>query len=224
MKKKLILCVVTFLFPVAFSVAQSTDFGAILGVSYEKKLYKDFSLTIQEEVRFQNNFMCFGRLKSEIGVDYSFLKKRLNAEVNFQHLLYNQLTFLENRYRANIALTYAERVRQWKFSYKARFQFLFYDELRGEHMLNPKIYMRNRVEAEYSFSAKPLKIALSSEWFLRVNNPKMNIVDAVRTTLSFNYRLNKESSFTFFLRSNHEIQVRSPEYVYYVGCIYNFKH
>ncbi|MBO4232552.1 MAG: hypothetical protein J5862_04890, partial [Bacteroidales bacterium] len=76
----------------------------------------------------------------------------------------------------------------------------------------------------YSFFSKPLKIAVSEEFFWRINHPSKKIIDALRTVLSFEYRIDKENFMTFYLRADNEIQVANPKNTYYIGIIYSFKN
>lgn len=202
--------------------AQTHDFGGIVGAEASKKL-SDFSLFAETEVRFNGNFTDFNRFKLNVGGDYSFFQKRFKAGVGASYFYRNKTDYYENTFRTTLNLSYSEKISQFKISYRARFQFDFYDNRTAYHKLNPKIYMRNRLEGEYSFFSKPIKISLSEEFFWRLNHPSNKIIDALRTVVSLNYRIDKCNYLTFFLRADNEIQVADPENTYYIGIIYSFK-
>jgi len=202
--------------------AQNVDFGGIVGAEASKKL-SHFELSAGAEGRVNNNFTNFNRLKIKAGCDYTFFKKRFKTGISANYLLRDKTEYFENAYRANLNLSYSEKIKQFKISYRARFQFDFYDNRTAYHKLNPKIYMRNRLEGEYEFFSKPLKISVSEEFFWRLNHPSKKIIDALRTVLSFSYRFDKSNSMTFYLRSDNEIQVAAPENTFYIGVIYSFK-
>ena len=220
MKRLLIAVVCLLVQSVLF--AQSTDFGAIVGAEATKK-FSHFGLTAEAEGRFNHNFTNFSRLKLSAGADYTFFHKRFKVGTSFNYIYRDKTEYYENMYKLNLNLSYSEKIKQFKIGYRARFQFDFYDNRTAYHKLNPKIYMRNRFEGEYSFFSKPLKIAVSEEFFWRLNHPSKKIIDALRTIISLNYRIDKSNSLTFFLRADNEVQVSDPENIYYVGIIYHFK-
>ncbi len=219
---KRFIIIVACLFAWLAPFAQTTDFGGILGVEATKKL-SAFGLSAGAEGRFNHNFTNFSRLKLEAGADYTFFQKRFKVGTSFNYIYRDKTEYYESMYKLNLNLSYNEKIKQFKIGYRARFQFDFYDNRTAYHKLNPKIYMRNRVECEYSFFSKPLKIALSEEFFWRLNHPSKKIIDALRTIISLNYRIDKTNSLTFFLRADNEVQVSNPENIYYIGIVYHFK-
>ena len=204
--------------------SQSTDFGGILEIDFEKKLKKSFEISFEEEIKFDHCLTQYDRFKSVVNANYILLNKHIKAGISFEYIYkMNDEKIFQNRYRINANIGYYEKIKQFRFNYRIKFQNTFKDELRGEYRVNPEMYLRNRIELGYSFIKKPVKLALSTEFFLRVNNPGQNIIDNVRTVLSADYRLKKQHTLTFFIRADNEIQVNNPENIYYLGIIYKLK-
>ena len=217
----LIICIVCF--PV-FMKGQTHETGAIFGVEYEKKVVKGLHFGLDGQLRFNQNFTNFDRLRLGAGLDYTFCKKRLKVGAAGFYLLGDKGTYYENRGRVQATLSYTERIQQFKIGLRARAQSTFYDERRGEHKFNPKTYFRGRLQFEYEFFGKPIKIFASTEFFLRLYKKDNCFIDNFRTIAGIDYRLTQGSSLTFSFRSENEIQVKNPENIYYFCIAYNFKH
>ena len=203
--------------------AQTTDFGAIVGAGYSGKIVKGFGYSVEGEVKTGGNFTEFNRFKASAGLGYSFWKSRFKVSADFDYILKNRETYLENRYRVSGGLTYSEKIRSFKLSLRSKYQASFYDESRAEHKFNPKTYVRNRFEISYSFFSKPVKLYASTEMFIRLYKKDARFIDEMRTVVGVTYRLNKNNSLDFYLRSDNEVQVKNPTNIYYIGVGYSFK-
>ena len=203
--------------------AQTTDFGAIVGAGYSGKIVKGFGYSVEGEVKTSGNFTEFNRFKASAGLGYSFWKSRFKVSADFDYILKNRETYLENRYRVSGGLTYSEKIRSFKLSLRSKYQASFYDESRAEHKFNPKTYVRNRFEISYSFFSKPVKLYASTEMFIRLYKKDARFIDEMRTVVGVTYRLNKNNSLDFYLRSDNEVQVKNPANIYYIGIGYSFK-
>ena len=203
--------------------AQTTDFGAIVGAGYSGKIVKGFGYSVEGEVKTSGNFIEFNRFKASAGLGYSFWKSRFKVSADFDYILKNRQTYLENRYRVSGGLTYSEKIRSFKLSLRSKYQASFYDESRADHKFNPKTYVRNRFEISYSFFSKPVKLYASTEMFIRVYKKDARFIDEMRTVVGVTYRLNKNNSLDFYLRSDNEVQVKNPANIFYIGVGYNFK-
>ena len=203
--------------------AQTTDFGAIVGAGYSGKIVKGFGYSVEGEVKTSGNFIDFNRFKASAGLGYSFWKSRFKVSADFDYILKNRQTYMENRYRVSGGLTYSEKIRSFKLSLRSKYQASFYDESRAAHKFNPKTYVRNRFEISYSFFSKPVKLYASTEMFIRVYKKDARFIDEMRTVVGVAYRLNKNNSLDFYLRADNEVQVKNPANIFYVGVGYNFK-
>ena len=203
--------------------AQTTDFGAIVGAGYSGKIVKGFGYSVEGEVKTSGNFIDFNRFKASAGLGYSFWKSRFKVSADFDYILKNRQTYMENRYRVSGGLTYSEKIRSFKLSLRSKYQASFYDESRAEHKFNPKTYVRNRFEISYSFFSKPVKLYASTEMFIRLYKKDARFIDEMRTIVGVTYRLNKNNSLDFYLRADNEVQVKNPTNIYYIGVGYNFK-
>ncbi len=204
-------------------LAQTTDFGMIVGAGYSGKIVNGLGYSIEGEVKSCDNFIGFNRVKADAGIDYSFWKKRIKLGAEFDYILKNQENFLENRYRLNAVLAYTERIRSFKISYRVKFQSTFFDSRHSYNKFNPKNYIRNRLQFEYKFFSKPISIFASAEFFLRLYKYDARFVDSWRTITGVTYRIDQNSSIDFYLRADNEVQVKNRANEFYIGIAYNFK-
>lgn len=217
----LLLCCIV---PMKLS-AQQHDFGGLVNLGFEQKVVKGLDFNLEAEGRFNHFFTSFDRLKIGASFDYSFLKKkRLKITLGANYLLYNDLGMADHRGRVIGTLTYTEKIKNFKLSYRARVQSTFYDELRGYHKFNPKTYLRNRLQLGYNFKEKGMEIYASTEFFLRLYQKGNNFVDNFRTIVGWDCKLNKGNTIGLYFRVDNEIQVKNPENTYYIGFRYGFKH
>ena len=100
------------------------ELGGRLGFGVDKKLARGLHVSLQEELRFDNNFASFNRFHTTLGVDYkvnSFLK------VGMGYALINgydsdSSAFKDARHRLFFNITGTYRAGDWQFSLKERIQ------------------------------------------------------------------------------------------------------
>lgn len=73
MRKSFIFCIL-FLMVGFVSKAQTFDTRGLLGAEYEMKIMKGWHWGTEAEVRFDQNFTRYDRLKLGVGTDYTFWK------------------------------------------------------------------------------------------------------------------------------------------------------
>lgn len=212
---------------VAVMSAQSErdfDFGTMLSAKFSASLKKGFSVGAEEEIRFNKNSTQFNRWLNGVNVSYSFLHNRMEVGLNLEYIRrYNNDDYYENRGRVGIDISYAEEVRNFKLTYRSRFNSTFLDETTGEHRVNPKIYWRNKFQASYQYPNSRFKFTLSAELFWLLNDPKRCVIDNIRTTFIVDYRIARRHSLALMMRNNNEIQVKNPVSIFYLGLQYRMK-
>lgn len=205
--------------------AQSYDGGAIVNVGYEQGIVKNFNFNLDAEGRFDQWCTSFDRFKLAGSFDYSFLKKkRLKVSVAACYLLYGDQALPEHRGRVIGAITYTEKIHQFKISYRVRIQSTFYDERYGEYNHNPKTYLRNRLQLGYSWKDKGVSLYASTEFFLRLYEPEKCFVDNFRSIVGCDFKLNDRHTLGVYFRVDNEIQVKNRENLFYLGVKYSFEN
>jgi hypothetical protein len=203
---------------------QSFEFGAITGVEWKYSFKSKIKLTIEEELRFNQDVTHFDRSKTSVGLSYKPFGKNLKIGGSFDYILKNKIDFFENRYRGALNISYSKKMGQFSAGIKSSVQATFFDSNLGVYKRNPLLYWRNKIQIEYSVFHKPIKIGLSSELFYRLNHQEYQIIDEVRSEVYLYYRFSQSNSITLFMRSINEIQVKKPENIIYFGITYHLKN
>ena len=202
--------------------AQSFDGGLLVGAEAQKSV-RSWSFSVGGEFRFNQWVTNYDRGKLQADIGYSCWQKRIKISIGYDYInKHSKEDAFFHRHRVNLSLGIGEKFGRFRLSYRAKFQTTFYDIQRESVRFNPKIYMRNRVELTYSFYGKPVKLFCSGEFFWRLYHPDKNIIDEVRAIVGVDYKVRKDHTLSFFLRSDNEVQVKNPEYAVYLGIGYKF--
>ena len=127
-KIALVIWVATLLFPSALTAQTDTaldpEFGGRVSVSMDKKIVKGLHVSLEEEMRFDNNFGSLDRLQTTLGLNY---KVHPNIKLGVGYALINgygadSKSFKSPRHRFMADVTGTLHLGQWNLSLKERFQ------------------------------------------------------------------------------------------------------
>ena len=224
--KRLLTIVLLLLSVGVFAQSErSTDFGCIVSAEAEAGLGGPFGLSVEEELRFENNCTQFDRWLNSVGVDYTCLHNRMNIGLTADYIRrHNDRGYYENRGRLGLQVTYTEDWRRFRFQVRSKAIGTFFDERTGEHRVNPRLYWRNRLKVTYQPMNSRFKYALSTELFWLTNDPKKGGIDNLRTVLSVDYRLARQYSLSAFVRMDNDMQVKEPVDRFYFGLTFKGKY
>lgn len=204
---------------------RSTDFGGIVSAEAEVGLGGPFGLSVEEELRFENNCTQFDRWLNSVGVDYTCLHNRMNIGLTADYIRrHNDRGYYENRGRLGLQVTYTEDWRRFRFQVRSKAVGTFFDERTGEHRVNPRLYWRNRLKVTYQPMNSRFKYALSTELFWLTNDPKKGGIDNLRTVLSVDYRLARQYTLSAFVRMDNDLQVKEPVDRFFLGLTFKAKY
>ena len=204
---------------------RSTDFGGIVSAEAEVDLGGPFGLSVEEELRFENNCTQFDRWLNSVGVDYTCLHNRMNIGLTADYIRrHNDRGYYENRGRLGLQVTYTEDWRRFRFQVRSKAIGTFFDERTGEHRVNPRLYWRNRLKVTYQPMNSRFKYAFSTELFWLTNDPKKGGIDNLRTVLSVDYRLARQYTLSAFFRMDNDLQVKEPVDRFFLGLTFKAKY
>ena len=225
MKRLLTIVLLLFSVGVFAQSERSTDFGGIVSAEAEAGLGGPFGLSVEEELRFENNCTQFDRWLNSVGVDYTCLHNRMNIGLTADYIRrHNDRGYYENRGRLGLQVTYTEDWRRFRFQVRSKAIGTFFDERTGEHRVNPRLYWRNRLKVTYQPMNSRFKYALSTELFWLTNDPKKGGIDNLRTVLSVDYRLARQYSLSAFVRMDNDLQVKEPVDRFFLGLTFKAKY
>lgn len=204
---------------------RSTDFGGIVSTEAEVGLGGPFGLSVEEELRFENNCTQFDRWLNSVGVDYTCLHNRMNIGLTADYIRrHNDRGYYENRGRLGLQVTYTEDWRRFRFQVRSKAIGTFFDERTGEHRVNPRLYWRNRLKVTYQPMNSRFKYVLSTELFWLTNDPKKGGIDNLRTVFSVDYRLARQYTLSAFVRMDNDLQVKEPVDRFFLGLTFKAKY
>lgn len=108
-------------------VALDPEFGARVSVGLDKKIVKGFHITLDEEVRFDNNFRNFDRSQTTLGLSYKvnpYLKFGMGYVFIAPYSSSNN-AFKNLRHRLYFDVRGMVKAGKWDFSLKERFQWTY---------------------------------------------------------------------------------------------------
>ena len=225
MKRLLLIVLLLFSVGVFAQSEKSTDFGGIVSAEAEVGLGGPFGLSVEEELRFENNCTQFDRWLNSVGVDYTCLHNRMNIGLTADYIRrHNDRGYYENRGRLGLQVTYTEDWRRFRFQVRSKAIGTFFDERTGEHRVNPRLYWRNRLKVTYQPMNSRFKYALSTELFWLTDDPKKGGIDNLRTVLSVDYRLARQYTLSAFVRMDNDLQVKEPVDRFFLGLTFKAKY
>ena len=225
MKRLLTIVLLLFSVGVFAQSERSTDFGGIVSAEAEVGLGGPFGLSVEEELRFENNCTQFDRWLNSVGVDYTCLHNRMNIGLTADYIRrHNDRGYYENRGRLGLQVTYTEDWRRFRFQVRSKVIGTFFDERTGEHRVNPRLYWRNRLKVTYQPMNSRFKYALSTELFWLTNDPKKGGIDNLRTVFSVDYRLARQYTLSAFVRMDNDLQVKEPVDRFFLGLTFKAKY
>lgn len=224
--KRLLTIVLLLLSVGVFAQSErSTDFGGIVSAEAEVGLGGPFGLSVEEELRFENNCTQFDRWLNSVGVDYTCLHNRMNIGLTADYIRrHNDRGYYENRGRLGLQVTYTEDWRRFRFQVRSKAVGTFFDERTGEHRVNPRLYWRNRLKVTYQPMNSRFKYALSTELFWLTNDPQKGGIDNLRTVFSVDYRLARQYTLSAFVRMDNDLQVKEPVDRFFLGLTFKAKY
>ena len=132
------------------------EFGGRVSVELDKKLRKGLHVSLEEEVRLDNNFGAFDRFHTTLGLSY---KVHPNVKVGVGYALINPYSstnaaFKNARHRVMVDASANYKVGAWTFSLKERVQLTYRTGDMNEYQ-NPRaaFSLKSRLKAQYRVSA-----------------------------------------------------------------------
>lgn len=194
---------------ITYDETEDTDVGLRLSAEISKRLNRNWSISLEEELRLNDNISRFDRLYSSVSVGYT-INPYINTSIGYQHRLIQQKGkastnyqgYLDFRHRGILSVSFSYPVGQFEFSLRQRLNgTLRTDSVNPLEKSNPQIISRTRMQAEYSFWSIPLKPYVSVEMFNPLNNPAYISdvwLETMRYTGGFTYRLDARNRIELY--------------------------
>lgn len=209
------------LFP-AVPRAQVNDFGLWTSVAVSHRITRNLSVTVEEQVRFDQNVSHVSQFFTDGGFEYA-ISKSFRAGVYYRFINSNRETYYSKRHRWYADLSYKVRLKPFQFTLRTRMQQQVEDLHSSDTGRIPSWYSRNKFSARLDLVKKYYPF-VSAELYYRIASPgeERNIVDKVRYQAGINYEFNRIHSLEGYYMIQREYNVNNPVTDYIVGIGYLF--
>lgn len=225
MKKSFIILIYLLVSNTLFSqqVKYTRDFGFWGGINVKKKLYKDFEINLEQQLRFYSDAKKFDDYLIDICGKYK-MNKNFKLGSNFRYT-YNAKRWKEpeNNYRYNFALfyrgdIYSRLTFHYRLSYQHEYENLFseYESTNANHS-----QIRNRAKVKFKIDKKH-RGYFSTELFRRREIFREPYFNNIRFYLGdeINY---KSGEFSVSFGYEQEINSTYPLSFFFLKTIYTLK-
>jgi hypothetical protein len=222
MVRSLIMLLMVFCASCAFG--QEWDFFTWHRLKAGGDLTKKISLSIEQQVRLNENSSGLDQTFTELGLGYDFPKGfDLSGAYRFSWAPNEDRSF-KNRHRYNIDLNYGKKFWRLKPKVRVRFQhrpstYLINDRLAPEQS---PMTIRLKVSIDYT-KLKKWTPGIAFEAFFSLNNPVDNGAYKFRYRAYLNYDLPKRQKFGLFYMLETDYSDSAPFFSSVVGVNYAYE-
>ena len=212
----LALCFASFMYGTV--TAQTYDAGLWTSVAIEKKLSKQFTIGIAEEVRLNENITQVGTIQTDLGFDFKPVK---NLSFGFYYRFSQKRQedgFYTPRHRGYVNAAFKHSANKFTLGLRERFQRQYTGINRSETGNVPDDYLRNKLTLQYE-AAEKIAPYVSGETFHPLNTDKP-FLDNVRVAAGVEYAFDKRSALDVYYMVNRELNAKDPVTDYVVGVGY----
>ena len=208
------------------TVAQVTeDFGLWGTVSFNKDISKNFDVSIDQEIRLEDNATVLGRAFTNFGIDYK-AKKWLRFGGNYRLIFDRRIDgSYGQRHRLSADAILRTKMKRFSFAYRARLQW----EVRGynysdKYGFAPTWDVRNRFKVNYKINRR-FAPYLSADMRISINDartPYLQGVDRLRLMAGVDWVMSATKVLDIYFVTSEEVQVIEPKRIYAIGIGFNF--
>jgi hypothetical protein len=215
----LLFCIWVFsILQITSGYSQNNDFQSWNSIEIEKKVTNDFSLSIEEELRFSNNSTSFNESHTNISGYYSF-NKILKAGLGYRYSFTRDIedgNVLSHRVLGDVFLKY--KFSDFIFSFRELIQCDWQGEKTSPTASYPELYLRHKFQIKYNVPKVALFPFIEAEFFQSMNNPVKNNIDKYRLTGGFEYKFENRLAISIFYRYQDTQKIlKKRNHIYLIG-------
>jgi hypothetical protein len=203
---------------------QEWDFSTWHKVVVKGELTKKISLSLEQQLRLQDNSSAIDETFTEIGLGYDLPKGFALSGAYRLGWSPDNDGFYSNRHRYNIDLKYGRKI--WKLQAKVRARF---QHRPAKYLLNDRLepndspaFARIKLSVNYR-KLKKWTPGLEFETFIRLDSPIENRISRFRYRVFLDYDLPKRQELGLFYMIQTDFSGNAPEFVSSVGISYSYE-
>ena len=199
------------------------DMGMWNTISVEKVFSKNYSVSIDEEIRLRDNISRLNLLYTNFSFNYKPIKG-LKIGLTYRSIQkYQGWIEFSLRHRMMLDISYKYRMGNFVLGYRSRFQSEVKDYYSSEKGQIPEWFWRNKVDFKYNI--KKFEPYIGTEFryqFTDPRNPEWNYGwHRYRSFIGVDYNINSKNSVGIYYLIQREFNVSDPEYIYILGLQYS---
>lgn len=220
-KMFLVATLAFFLLPV---MAQETNTAWWPAIKVEKKLTKKMSLTLEHETRYFTDLGEIDRFATALEGDYS-ITKRWDVALAYVWIYNHNIKedSYANRNRYYFYIRYKQKIGNWSFYIREKFQSTYEDSDAENVKYSPKNVLRSKAEVAYKIKSISLTPYINGQIRNRLNHPTENKIDRYRWSLGAEYKFNKQFGVDFYYQRQGELNVKKPDKINIIGTTLKIK-
>lgn len=201
---------------------QVKDAGLWTSVGLDYKLKKKVTVSISEEVRFNENITEAGTILTNVGLSYKY-NKHFKFDIGYRYSLKRKVEdYYSIRHRFNVDIRYNKSLKPIQFQYRIRLQDQYSNIGRDSDGGIPEFYLRNKLKLNLDLN-KPYSPYFSVELFSPLNYPHNIAFDRIRTIAGVDYSLSKHHKVDVYYLIQKGLNVSRPKTDFVLGLGYVYK-
>lgn len=218
-KKTLIIFIIAITSSV-LSQGQFNDAGLWTSINIEKKISSNFSFSITEELRMNENITEAGTIYTDAGITYK-VNKFIRLGGNYRFIEKRKIEdYYSKRHRYYFDLTLRNKIFKYTIQLRSRFQSQYADIFSNEKGKIAEDYFRNKLSVKYEYNKKISAFA-SYEIYTPLRSYDKVFMDNYRINAGLEYSFNKFHSIDLSYLFQKELNVNNPETDYIICIGYN---
>jgi Protein of unknown function (DUF2490) len=199
-----------------------SDLQLWTGASLEKKLGKDWTLSLGEEIRFKHNISEINNYFSEAGLRFR-ITKNFGLEVGYRYTRDKKANSVyQNLSRYNLDLRYKGKLDFITIYYRLRYQKEVEDFNLFAQGIDYEKYLRNRIRIRYN-DFRRIKPYVSAELFQLFTPDQPSDLDYIRLLLGVKYEPGDMGSFGLAYGLDRELCTVFPANIYQLKLSYTYQ-
>jgi hypothetical protein len=203
--------------------SQQSDAGMWNTFSIEKRITKKYSIGIDEELRFKENFTRLNLLYTNLGIIF-----RPNKEIKLAFIYrliekYEEDDYFSYRNRLMLDISYKYKIKSFSLSYRSRVQSEVRNYYSSEKGKVPEWFWRNKFEVKYSI--KKYSPYVGTELRYQFTDPRNPETDfgwhRIRIFGGVDYKINNQNTCGIYYLIQKEWLTLNPQNLYILGLEYS---
>lgn len=212
---------VLLLFPLHLS-AQIDDVGLWLGISVEKQITRRASISLGEQLRFENDISSIDVVLTDVGLDYS-ISKNFRAGIHYRFMNSNRENYYSKRHRIYVNLSYRYKIRFITLILRERVQQQYNNINSSELGKIPTWVWRSKLTARFDLKKKYTPYIAGEVYYIIDNaRERDQIISRIRYETGFDYRFNRVQSVNPFALFQYSPSTKINELIYGIAYSMSF--